>query len=79
MTLIRGTGSMCPCPTCLIPKDQLSDLSVIVTKRTTSAMKEIYDHAKANLNKTQQDERFKEFGLRGVQVSQLGIKILWQF
>lgn len=69
MTLIRGTGSARPCPTCLIPKDKLSDLSVVKAKRTTNSMKAILDQAKGLIKKDDQEALLKSYSLRGIEVS----------
>lgn len=67
MALIRGVNSNFPCPVCLIPGDQLTDLSTNYTLRTTESMKKIYDDAQ-NLNATQRENLLKAHGLRDVSV-----------
>lgn len=71
MTLICGTGSACLCPTCLIPLDKLSDLSVVEAKHTTNSMKAILDQAKGLRKKEDQEELLKSYSLHGIEVSQL--------
>jgi hypothetical protein len=70
MTLIRGSGSARPCPTCLIPLDKLSDLSVVEAKRTTNSMKAILDQAKGLRLKEDQETLLKSYSLRGIEVRQ---------
>jgi hypothetical protein len=67
MALIRGTGSACPCPICLIRNKNLSDLSKIAERRTTQTMKEIYDRAQ-NLGGEDKEELLQKHGLRDVEV-----------
>lgn len=68
MAVIRGLRSARPCPVCLISSEDLSDLSIIAARRTPTAMKKIYDEAK-KLNKKDQEELLKAYGLRNVEVS----------
>jgi hypothetical protein len=67
MTLIRGLGSKSPCPICLIPRDQLTNLSETFERRTKENMWKIYEDAKV-LNATDKEELLKTFGLREVEV-----------
>ena len=45
MALIRGIGSSTPCPVCLVPSNQLSNLSVSFPLRTKETMKERYERS----------------------------------
>ncbi|KAK0457561.1 uncharacterized protein EV420DRAFT_1621072 [Desarmillaria tabescens] len=65
MTLTRGGRANYPCPVCLIPLTNLSDLSITYPLRTTESMKEIYDRA-CLLNADQAEELLKLHGLHKV-------------
>jgi len=67
MALIRGQKAKCPCPVCLVPNTQMSDGSTH-THRTTESMQGVFRKAAAMRSKTQQDELFKKYGLRNVEV-----------
>ena len=67
MTLIRGLGSKAPCPVCLVPGDQLTNLSETFEQRTKENMQKIYEDAK-ELNAMDKEELLKTFGLREVEV-----------
>jgi hypothetical protein len=68
MAVIRGLRSARPCPVCLISSEDLSDISITAERRTPTTMRKIYDDAK-KLNKKDQEELLKAFGLRDVEVS----------
>ncbi|EDR03927.1 uncharacterized protein LACBIDRAFT_306610 [Laccaria bicolor S238N-H82] len=55
-----------PCPVCLVPGDQLVNLSTDFPLRTSSEMERIYQSTK-DLNIGQTDEILKAFGLRDVE------------
>ncbi|KAI0309431.1 hypothetical protein OF83DRAFT_1166855 [Amylostereum chailletii] len=46
MSLIDGFGGKLPCPICLVPKDQLSDLHTISELRTATESQAIVKHAR---------------------------------
>jgi hypothetical protein len=68
MALIRGFGSLTPCPVCLVPSDQLSNLSVTFPLRTKEDMKDQYERAQEH-NVAEGDAILKAIGLRDVEVS----------
>jgi hypothetical protein len=68
MALIRGFGSLTPCPVCLVPSGQLSNLSVSFPLRTTESMKDRYEQAQEH-NVAEGDVILKMIGLRDVEVS----------
>jgi len=68
MALIRGINSHYPCPVCLVPSEDLSDLSKIYPLRTTEKMKEIYDTAQEADTIAEREVILKEYGLRNVEV-----------
>jgi len=68
MALIRGINSHYPCPVCLVPAEDLSDLSKIYPLRTTEKMKEIYETAQKAGTMAAKDVILKEYGLRDVEV-----------
>lgn len=67
IALIRGVNSKFPCPVCLVPGDQLINLSTDFPLRISSEMKKIHESTK-ELNIGQTDEILKAFGLRDVEV-----------
>lgn len=67
ISLIRGAKGKFPCPICLVPLDELSNLSKDFKLRTTQDMKEIYETAQT-LNATGSENLLKEHGLRDVKV-----------
>jgi hypothetical protein len=68
IALIRGTNSKFPCPICLVPNDQLTNLTDKFALRTTELMKKVYDEAQL-LNLTEREQLLKEHGLRNVEVT----------
>ena len=68
MALIRGVNSHYPCPICLIPSEELSDLSKIYPLRTTEKMKEVYKMAQEAETMAGKEVILKEYGLRNVEV-----------
>ncbi|KAF8899527.1 hypothetical protein CPB84DRAFT_1815674 [Gymnopilus junonius] len=72
MTLIHGLGSNGPCPVCLVPPDELADLSKTFNLRTKENMMKIYKQAQ-ELNATDKEELLKIYGLRDVE------NVFWDF
>jgi hypothetical protein len=68
MALVWGINSKFPCPICLVPGDQLTNLSETFPLRTTQNMKKICETAKS-LNASEGEKLLKEYGLRGVEVN----------
>jgi len=68
MALIRGINSHYPCPICLVPAKELSDLSKIYPLRTTEKMKEVYETAQRAGTIAEKEVILKECGLRDVEV-----------
>ena len=68
MALICGIKANYPCPVCLVPKEELSNLSKMYELRTTTGMQEIWS-AVQEMNATQQEPHLWEHGLRDVQVA----------
>jgi hypothetical protein len=66
MALIRGLRGLCPCPKCLVPKDQLSDLTVRHEARTGKGVHELVG---SDLAAGEKDELLKAQGLRDIEVS----------
>jgi hypothetical protein len=60
-------GSKAPCPICLVPGDQLTNLSETFEQHTKENMRKIYEDAKV-LNATDKKELLKTFGLQEVEV-----------
>ncbi|TFK46324.1 hypothetical protein OE88DRAFT_1715060 [Heliocybe sulcata] len=65
MALIRGAKALHPCPICLIPAEEILDLSRTWPLRTTSTMMQEYEKAQT-MNKTDADQHLKQFGLRAI-------------
>ncbi|PBK62835.1 hypothetical protein ARMSODRAFT_990404 [Armillaria solidipes] len=65
MTLTRGVRAHYPCPVCLVPLSNLSDLSINYPLRTTESMKEIYERAYL-LSAEKAEDLLKLHGLRKV-------------
>ena len=68
MALIRGVGSLVPCPRCLIPEDKLGSHSVRAALRTTADMREIISKARGERFANAGEEILKAVGLRDVDV-----------
>ncbi|KAF8900821.1 hypothetical protein CPB84DRAFT_1815310 [Gymnopilus junonius] len=66
MALIHGLQSYAPCPVCLIPGDELSNLSQAFELRTVEKMKQIYQEAQ-KMNAASKEELLKKYGLRDVE------------
>ncbi|KAI9457933.1 hypothetical protein HD554DRAFT_2141172 [Boletus coccyginus] len=65
MTLIRGAKGKCPCPMCLVPLKELSNLSTTFPTRTISqAIKGYQAYLK---KKSQGEEILKALGLQPVE------------
>lgn len=67
MALIRGGTGNFPCPICLVPHEELGDLTKSYPLRSTGEMKDIHNEAQF-LNMTNRDAYLKEFGLRDIEV-----------
>lgn len=70
MALIRGEKGLYPCPICLVPRDQQSDLSRSYTLRTAAHTQEFYE-AGLKLRATEREELLKSKGLRNVAVCEI--------
>lgn len=68
MALVRGVKANHPCPICLVPKTELSNLSEVFALRTTASMQEVWEAAQG-MNATQRDEYLRGYGLRDVEVA----------
>jgi len=68
MTLIRGINSHYPCPVCLVPAEDLSNLSKVYPLRTTEKMKEVYETAQRAETIAAKEAILKDYGLRNVEV-----------
>jgi len=67
MALTRGVKALYPCPVCLVPREELSNVSQSFPLRTTSRMREIWEEGQ-RLNLGEREAHLKQFGLRDVQV-----------
>jgi hypothetical protein len=69
MSLIRGAQCKCPCPVCLIPCEELSDLTkthAIRSAKDAQAALDVYRQSKS-----QGEALLKALGLRAVAVSHM--------
>ncbi|KAF5338294.1 hypothetical protein D9758_015755 [Tetrapyrgos nigripes] len=66
MALIRGLGGLCPCPKCLVPSHELSDLSKLFPARDVQETRLLMTKVFASKTNTEKDNLTKEFGLRPV-------------
>jgi hypothetical protein len=73
MALIRGSGGLCPCPICLIPKDKQSDLSISYTLRTAKDTQNVLKRADACNYDYEKQDLLKPLGLRYIKVESLGL------
>jgi hypothetical protein len=78
MALIRGEKGLYPCPICLVPSDQQSNLSRFHTLRTAVHTQEIYE-AGLKLKATEREELLKSEGLRNVAVCEIYLILLLLF
>ncbi|KIJ99858.1 hypothetical protein K443DRAFT_8115 [Laccaria amethystina LaAM-08-1] len=72
IALIRGINSKFPCPVCLIPGDQLANLSSDFPLRFSSDMEKIYKST-IGLGASETEETLKNVGLRDVE------NVFWKF
>jgi hypothetical protein len=68
MALVRGVKANYPCPICLVPKEELSNLSQAFEIRTADGMREVWSAAQ-EMNSTQREEHLRRYGLRDVEVA----------
>jgi hypothetical protein len=69
MSLIRGAQCKCPCPVCLVPREELSDLTkthAIRSAKDAQAALDVYRQSKS-----QGEALLKALGLRAVAVSHM--------
>ena len=70
MALIRGEKGLYPCPICLVPRNQQSDLSRSHTLRIAAHTQETYE-AGLKLTATEREELLKSESLRNVAVCEI--------
>ena len=68
MVLIRGVGSLFPCPWCLIPEAKLGNYSARAALRTTAGTKAKIQDAQGKRTATERKEVLEAAGLRDVDV-----------
>ena len=68
MALIRGVGSLFPCPRCLIPEVKLGDPSANAPLRTAANTKATIQEARGKKLLGEKEEILKAAGLRDVDV-----------
>jgi hypothetical protein len=67
MAMIRGTGSKFPCPMCLIPGSELSNMTASYRLRTTAGMSAVLASTEG-MTATEKEEVLKDHGLRDIKV-----------
>jgi hypothetical protein len=68
MALIWGINSHFPCPVCLVPAENLSDLSLSFSLHTMETMRVVYETANEADSAAEKEAILKEYGLRDVKV-----------
>ena len=68
MSLIRGVGSLFPCPRCLIPEELQGDLSASAPLRTVAGTKATIEEARNEWLAGDREKILKAAGLRDVNV-----------
>lgn len=68
MALIRGVGSLFPCPRCLIPEAKQGDLSARAPLQTVASTKATIQEAREQELVRDREELLKASGLRDVDV-----------
>lgn len=68
MTLTRGVNGLYPCPVCLVPKNEQSDLTKDHTLRTAEDTQKICEDAKAMRTETDREKILKSRGIRLIEV-----------
>ena len=68
MALVWGFRSLYPCPVCLVPAADLSNLSKDFPLRTTETMRDVYNAAQSARTAEEKENILKEYGLRDVEV-----------
>ena len=77
MSLIRGTKGKRPCPVCLVPLDQLHEISKSFPARIVAdAMEALRLYS---IDRAKGEERLKQFGLRPISVCTSTIHFLLCF
>lgn len=69
MALIRGLGSLAPCPVCLVHRDDLSDVTKRSPRRTLRGTQLILESARNAPTATDKEKELKAAGLRDVEVT----------
>jgi len=70
MALIRGANGLCPCPICLVPKDeQLAHAIEGYEHRTAVQTKKLVEEASKLTTNTTKEAVLKPYGLREIPVS----------
>lgn len=71
MALIRGVKGLFPCPICLVPQDQLSDLSETFPLRTQQESEALFHNAQEMRTQEEKEKLMKSQSLRMVEVCYL--------
>lgn len=68
MSNTRGFGGKKPCPVCLVPQDELSNLTGNWELCTWESMKGVFEEASGMTRKMDAEDLLKSYGLRKVEV-----------
>lgn len=67
MAMIQGTNSKFPCPMCLIPGSELSNMGASYQLHTTAEMSAVLASTEG-MNTTDKEDVLKAYGLRDIKV-----------
>jgi hypothetical protein len=67
MTLTRGVNGLFPCPVCLVPKDEQSNLMATYPLRTAEDSQEICECANAQKTEADKEKILKTRGIRLIE------------
>ncbi|THU95745.1 hypothetical protein K435DRAFT_819621 [Dendrothele bispora CBS 962.96] len=67
IALIRGFMGLCPCPKCLVPKEQLSNLTLKPQLRTQHSTERLMTQVRSQSRQDAKEEILKKYGLRPVE------------
>lgn len=71
MALIRGHLGKCPCPICLVPNTELSNLSQKWPERDPNKIRAIVTRVKSSKQKQDKDKILQSQGLRPIIVCKI--------
>ena len=69
MALIQGSNGLCPCPVCLVPKNEQRNISGTYPLRIAANIKMLVDKAENCQTEAEKEEILKTEGIHSVSVS----------